>query len=250
MPIKLLLDPDRTDYFEGDDVSPLLDIVKYEIPLPAQLAGKVRGNFPGFLPKTDEPRLQSFPYILEKYKDQKFFIAEKLDGSSTSFVIKNDEFHVCSRGLDLLDDGANTIWRVAKEMKIEEKLRSLGKEQWSIQGEIVGDKIQGNTLKITGHKIFFFNLYNFIEGRYAHYSEFKMLMTAMRLPIVPILQTDIDLPATVDEAVKMATIKSTIYPDGWAEGIVFRPMNEIQDDKLGTHLSFKVINPEFLLKNE
>lgn len=250
LPVALLLDPDKTDYFEGDDVTSLLGVHKYEIPLPAQLAGKVRGNFPGFIPKTDEPRLQSFPYILEKYKDQNFFITEKLDGSSTSFVIKNAEFHVCSRGLDLLDDGSNTIWRVAKEMKIEEKLRSLGEERYAIQGEIVGDKIQNNTLKLTGHRIFFFNVYDFVKGEYLSYKEYSEIMNALGLPTVPILQVDIKLPETVDEAVKMATRKSTIYPDGWAEGIVFRPMNEIQDDKLGTHLSFKVINPEFLLKNE
>src|SRR3990167_8088977 len=44
---------------EGDDVSELLGIVKYEAPIPAELHGKVKGTFPGFLPKTDEERIQN-----------------------------------------------------------------------------------------------------------------------------------------------------------------------------------------------
>lgn len=248
-PIKTLLDPDVTDYFEGDDVTPLLGVIKYEIPLPAQLAGKARGNFPGFLPKTDEPRIQNFPRILEQHADKKFFITEKLDGSSVTFVIKNGEFHVCSRSLDLLDDGKNTIWRVAKEMKIEEQMRKLPSEAYAIQGEIVGDKIQNNTLKISGHKIYFFNAYNYETGEYLDFQEFKDIFGFLGFETVPILHTGIELPKTVDEAVAMATRKSVINPDSWAEGIVYRPLKELKDTRMG-RVSFKVINPEFLLKYE
>lgn len=46
-------------YKEGDDVTELLGIVKYEPPIPAELAGKVKGMFPSFLRKTDEERIQN-----------------------------------------------------------------------------------------------------------------------------------------------------------------------------------------------
>jgi hypothetical protein len=36
-----------------------LNIVKYEPPIPAELAGKVKGHFPSFLRKTDEERCLS-----------------------------------------------------------------------------------------------------------------------------------------------------------------------------------------------
>lgn len=235
----------------GADVTEHLGVYKYEIPLPAQLAGKVRGNFPGFLKKTDEPRLQAFPFLLEKYKDVPFYATEKIDGSSVTFVIKNDEFHVCSRSLDLLDDGKNTIWRVAKELKIEEKLRLLKEERYAIQGEIVGEKIQNNTLKISGHKIFFFSVYDFVKGEYLGFNEFREIMGVLGLPVIPIVSMYMLLPKTVDEAVLFATRKSVINPNGWAEGVVLRPIEEIPNDEtLGDHVSFKVINPEFLLKNE
>jgi tRNA-binding EMAP/Myf-like protein len=44
---------------EGTDVTEILGIVKFELPIPAQLSGKVKGNFPGFLRRTDEERCLS-----------------------------------------------------------------------------------------------------------------------------------------------------------------------------------------------
>ena len=57
MPISVLNPPDTNIYvepFEGLDVTEMLGIVKYEPPIPAELAGKVKGLFPSFIPKTDE----------------------------------------------------------------------------------------------------------------------------------------------------------------------------------------------------
>jgi RNA ligase (TIGR02306 family) len=47
------------DLPEGMDVSEMLGIIKYDPPIPAQLVGKVKGNFPSFLRKTDEERCLS-----------------------------------------------------------------------------------------------------------------------------------------------------------------------------------------------
>lgn len=64
----------------GDDVSNELNIIKFEPPIPAQLAGKVKGNFPSFLRKTDEERLQNMEWVLSEYKDELFYVTEKVDG--------------------------------------------------------------------------------------------------------------------------------------------------------------------------
>ena len=37
----------------GTDISEILGVIKYEPPIPANLAGVVKGNFPSFIPKTD-----------------------------------------------------------------------------------------------------------------------------------------------------------------------------------------------------
>ena len=52
--------PGQTDVFnDGDDLTELLNIKKYEKPVNAQLAGIARGNFPSFIPKTDQERIQN-----------------------------------------------------------------------------------------------------------------------------------------------------------------------------------------------
>jgi len=48
------------DWFEGQDHTEQLGIQKWEAPIPAQLAGKAKGNFPtGLIPKTDQERIQN-----------------------------------------------------------------------------------------------------------------------------------------------------------------------------------------------
>ena len=91
----------------GVDVTNLLGIIKYEKPIPANLQGLVKGQFPSFLKKTDEERIQNLKdeYIDWRKNYLNFYITEKLDGSSATFYIKDGEFGVCSRNLDLLEIG-------------------------------------------------------------------------------------------------------------------------------------------------
>jgi len=46
----------------------------------------------------------------------------------------------------------------------------------------------------------------------------------------------------------MSIGKSHIQEDVWREGIVIRPMVEVENERGLGRFSFKVINPEFLLK--
>ena len=250
-PLSILpIDDSHTVLKEGMDATEELGVIKYEPPTNAQLAGKIRGNFPGFLPKTDEVRLQAYPSLLERHQEKPFYVTEKLDGSSCTFYIKNDEFHACSRNIDFIEDPTQTIWRLAREMKIEEKMKEAGiADKIALQGEVVGEKIQKNTLNLKGQKIYFFNAYDFITGEYLSFQDFVDLFIKLDLPCVPLIDVNFKLLPTVDEMVAYATRKSVINPNGWAEGLVFRPKQEERGEKFG-RLSFKVINPEFLLKNE
>src|SRR4030067_1167634 len=47
------------------DISKNLGIKKYEKPIPLNMQGIIKGNFPGFLRKTDEVKVQSEPSLLE-----------------------------------------------------------------------------------------------------------------------------------------------------------------------------------------
>lgn len=233
---------------EGNDVTDKLGIIKYEPPVPEGMAGKMRGNFPSFIPKTDEPRIQAYPELLERYQDVEFYVTEKLDGSSVTFYIMNDEFHVCSRNTDLFDTPDNLLWKVAKEMEIEKKLRDMG-DNFALQGELVGGKVQGNPLKLTKPTIYFYNIYNIPQGRYLDYNGFVTLAHDHGIQTVPVIDTEYRVPVAVDDIVTYAIRLSVINPLVFAEGIVLRPLSEMRDDKIG-RLSFKVINPEFLLKDK
>jgi RNA ligase (TIGR02306 family) len=240
-----ILPPDYPIY-EGADCTEILGVKKYEEKIPACLSGVAKGIFPYFIPKTDETRVQNLQKDLDKNKGQRCYVAEKLDGSSVTFYMKDGVFGVCSRNLDLMEDAENSFWKIAREMMIEEKLRPLGKNV-AIQGELIGEGIQGNKLKIKGQTVRFFNVYDIDKSSYLGFSDFKRLVEGIGLETVPIIDADYVLEDDIDSIIRMATAKSQMNKDVWAEGIVIRSLEGDSEDK--KRLSFKAINPEFLLRH-
>lgn len=239
-----ILPPDFA-YNIGTDCTDVLGITKYEPPIPACLGGKTKGNFPSFIPKTDETRVQNLQKLLDKYKDTPCYITEKLDGSSATYYIKDGVFGVCSRNLELTETDSNSFWKVAKQMNIEDKLRVLNRNV-AFQGELIGEGIQHNRLKVKGQEVRFFNVYDIDACEYLPFKAFSDLMHILGLPTVPIIKDDYLLANDINTIVHRATRRSVINPDVWAEGIVIRPLEE-RRDYIG-RVSFKAINPEFLLK--
>jgi RNA ligase (TIGR02306 family) len=230
----------------GMDVTNLLGVTKYEPPIPAELAGKVKGMFPSFLHKTDEERVQNLASEYESYKeknkeDVKFYVTEKLDGSSATFYIKDGVFGVCSRNLELLETEGNSFWRVARELKLEELLVSLGKNI-CLQGELIGEGVQGNPYKVKGQTVRFFNGFNIDTQENIPFLEFVELTQKMNLTTVPILDYDFTLPETVENMLEYADKKSELNSNLDREGIVVRSYDRT--------ISFKVISNKFLLKSE
>ena len=222
----------------GMDVTKELGIVKYEPPIPAELSGKVKGLFPSFLRKTDEERIQNLSDEYENLKQHKFYVTEKLDGSSATFYSKDGVFGVCSRNLELLETEGNTFWKVARELKLEEWLTSQD-VNYSIQGELIGESIQGNPYKIKGQTVGFFNAFNIDTQEYLGLEEFEKLISSMGLKSVPILDREFTLPDTIDELLTYADEKSVLNSNFDREGVVIRSLDR--------KISFKVISNKFLL---
>lgn len=250
-PLSIL--PPDFEIKEDADCTEVLGITKYEPPMPACLNGVAKGKFPSFIPKTDETRVQVLQGLLDKYRGEKCYITEKLDGTSATYYVKDGEFGVCGRNFELLEDAENSLWKVARQMDIEAKLRSLDKNI-AIQGELIGEGIQGNRLKLKGQTIRFFNAFDIDKFKYWSFIDFNELMKKIDLPMVPIVALDYELENDIESIIKRATIKSLVYKDALAEGIVIRPYTEkTEASLLGENLnngrvSFKAINPEFLLK--
>lgn len=231
----------------NDDVSEELGVVKYEAPIPAQLAGKIKGQFPGFLCKTDEERIQNLPEVIEKHRGlgTKFYISEKLDGSSATFYKKDGVFGVCSRNLDLLETEGNTLWAMARKYDLENKMDN----NTALQGEIVGEGIQKNPLKIQGHDLFVFNLYNIATGGFVNFGDFKRMCEFLGVKTVPIVSQDSAIEGTVEEMLLNADGPSLLNENSTREGLVYRPLMELREQIGGqdSRFSFKVISNKYLL---
>jgi len=239
LPLSIL--PNK-EYNEGEDVTKELGILKWIKPVPINMRGLVKGDFPSFVPKTDEIRIQSKPELLKEIKGKDIYITQKVDGTSATYYIKDGNFGVCSRNLEL-KDGDNIYWKIAKEYDLENKLRALNRNI-ALQGEIAGPGIQKNPMKLKELDIFFFNIFDIDNYQYYDYIKMKSIIDQLELKMVPLIAIHYALQVewTIDNLLKMAEIE--YEPGVIGEGIVVRT---IDNDPL---ISFKVLNNKYLLKND
>lgn len=229
--------------FEGLDVSLPLNIIKWERPMNAQLAGMARGNFPALVPKTDQERIQNLTRSFEQYQQDTWSITEKLDGSSCTFYLDDEDvFHVCSRNLDLKEDEANSFWKVARKFNIEDIMRRNFMKGMAIQGEMIGEGIQGNQYK-TQLDFYVYDMYNTHTGQYILPVQLKAACERLGLKHVPILCENTEIKEqSIQSILDYADSKSLLNGSN-REGVVFKS-NTVHDR------SFKAISNSWLLKNE
>jgi RNA ligase (TIGR02306 family) len=248
-PLSILPPGAPTD--EGADVTDLLGVLKWEPPIPVGLGGRVRGGFPGFLPKTDEVRVQVLEPVLQRHRGKTFYVTEKLDGTSFTAFLREGQFGICSRNLWMDEtDESNVLVRVTRGMKLEEKLREarsrLGFDV-AIQAEVIGPGIQRNKYALPAVTLLVFNVLNVDAYRLLDHAAMLTALGELGLEAVPQLGT-IELNHTVDELVAFSEGSSVLNSKVQREGVVLRPLAEEHDEDVGGRLSFKVINPKFLLK--
>lgn len=267
------------NYEVGDDVTELLGITKYDEymdeakedakkpksplrqfmfrhritrPLAKLLwrPKRVADDFPDFVSKTDETRIQNMPYILEN-KETKWIGREKIDGQSGTFFLRRIkspipflpdryDFGVCSRNRRLMKPDGSTFWQVAEKYNLREVLKEMICEQdWvCIQGEVIGPKVQGNKYHVTEPDLYCFNL--LYPGRKVPCETAEDAVGVHGLKWVPLVVKDFTLPDTVSEVLDFATGDSALHPT-LREGVVFRNYQ--------TGQSFKAVSNEFLLKH-
>jgi len=107
---------------EGQDITELLGIQKWEAPVPASLAGEVRGMFPGYIRKTDQERIQNLVDELQTWM-RKLTIKDIV---SNKMNIKVYSFNHAS-GLIELKPIVNWSEMTRKDIWVKIKMKS-GKE--------------------------------------------------------------------------------------------------------------------------
>ena len=203
-----------------------------------------KGGFPAWIVKTDEERIQNKTrmFEIEKALGTVFSVTEKVDGQSVTFFLERfgltDEFGVCSRNLRLFKPDTSSYWTTASQLNIKDVLKSIigNEKRVVLQGEILGTGIQGNKYKVDGYDFYAFNL--IYPNRKVPTEEMAEILKPFGIKTVPLLDNAFTLKDTIPEMVEVAKGQSTLL-NIKREGIVLRNYKR--------NISFKVINPEFLL---
>lgn len=216
-------------------------------------------NWPAWVVKTDEERVQNMPFLFPGDPDKKWIVTEKIDGTSTTFTMKGrkkkEEFYICSRNVnfDKPEKTENCFYEtnvyieMAEKYNMESVLRNILEnhpefEFVTIQGETYGANIQKRDYGLTGHDFMAFNLiFGYKDGRVERLNPIDMtsiLVNTYNIPCVPVLDTII-LPETMDEMIAYANGKSLV-DGGMREGVVLRTLDGVE--------SFKAVSNDFLIK--
>jgi len=233
---------DNMELIEGLDITHNLGIMKWEAPeefIPAN----TKGNFPSFIPKTDQERIQNLSHevntwLIDSSIWQK---TEKLDGSSMTVFVNADHSGVCSRNLELLEDENNTYWKMTKKYKLLEAIRSTGRNL-AFQGEIYGTSINGNLYSLDDQRFALYSIYDIDQQVYLAPEEAYNLSLSLGVPHVPhegIKQLGNGFNS-LNDIIQDADGFSAINPKSIREGYVYKNVT--------TNESFKVVSSSYLLK--
>jgi len=225
-----------------------------------------RASFwPTWVRKTDEERVQNLPNLFPP-DGTRWFVTEKVDGSSTTFTYKHhkiieDEFYVCSRNVcfdkpekaDKCFYETNIYLEMAEKYHMEdllkEKFNHFRKDLYydidyiTIQGETYGKSVQKKTYGISGRDLAVFNLIigNSKTGFVKRLNPREMALELRgKVPCVPILDEHFKLPDSIDEMVAYADGQSVVDPSSIREGVVLRTEDGVN--------SFKAVSNAYLIE--
>jgi len=158
--------------------------------------------------------------------------------------LRDAEFGVCSRNLELKSSETNSLWKVAVRNSLELKLRRAG-GNLALQGELIGEGIQGNSYKLTGQEFFVFDIYDIDTSKYLLPNERLAFCKQHDIKHVPVIAHTTRLWETlgintIDAILRFAEGKSVWGVSCEREGLVFKSAT--------AQCSFKAISNRFLLK--
>lgn len=189
------------------DLSELFGVIKYDPPekiLSARMGGRPRGDFPAWIRKTDQERIQNinFKQFQESIKSGEVFeVTQKYDGSSlTCFYLLPDSQYadekynglgICSRNVYLKhqadennpDVGNNVFVKTVFETKLNEAIEKTAKTlgyDIAVQGELIGEGIQDNLHGVQGYQLHVFDIFNITKQKYLLPDERKAVFKLLK----------------------------------------------------------------------
>jgi RNA ligase (TIGR02306 family) len=246
LPLDKFLEISAEYISEGYDVTELMNVRKWEMPEVVGAGSDTRkGDKPYSIPTTDETRIQSKERYLEQLNGHGYYITTKYDGTSCTIYHKDGDCGVCGRNYNYADDGNSAMWRYAHKLGIHEKMKELGRNI-AVQGEFCGGGIQKNRLKLLEPELFVFDVVDLDTLQYLSMEEIIEITDKLGLKRVPLEEEGESFNYTLDEILEKA--KGFYSSGSRKEGIVVRSKENI--GRFNSRISFKVINNDFLLKEE
>ena len=248
LPMDFFTSQERSDIDKvasGEDISQTIGVTQYEPQMSAKMNVASEGYIPSIIKRTDQERLQNIPEIINLFQTNTFEMSEKLNGSSVQMYLYEGGLKVCSRNMLLKNVKGSAHWAIAEKYGVEEKLRSFSRNI-SLQGELVGPKIQGNPYKLNEIDWYIFDIWDVDEQKYILPAERQAIISYLGLKHVPIWD-DALVPyddMSVDDFLKLSDGMSVMNPEAVREGLVYKSMDYID----GEIVSFKVVNNELLLE--
>ena len=254
--------PELANKAIGEDATDILRVEHYDeicAEMQERLAankqagvGRRAGNFPSFIPKTDEERIQNLADWPDKLKGVLWEVTEKKDGSSMTIfwapeTRPDNPIGVCSRNFELKPDDENSAWwEIANSDNLKLKVRRLGEylnKDIAVQGELIGPGMNGNRDNLKEREFRVFRIWNITDQCYIPSGDRQELCRMFEIPHVPVLNPAMpvfnELP-TVDDV--LASAEGVTENGNEREGLVFKEANSYNPR------SFKAVSNRYLLK--
>lgn len=214
-------------------------------------------SFPPFVEQSFQHPIQQLDKQFQNWSHKfKWQVEEKLYGLSATFYIKDGIFGVCTKNTELTINDNSIYWVMEKYNRIEEKLNEYFKQavpgkllgkNIAIQGEIIGNSINGNYYNQQDHRFYVFDIYDIDSKQYWLPSQRNVFCKKYDFYQVPILEINRDLKTlSTDEIVKLAdgesVISDTLGRSPIREGLIFKSMVGYE--------SFKVTSEKFLASKD
>ena len=213
------------------------------------------GPFPGFIPKTDEERIQNLAEYFTTMRGRLFEVTEKNDGTSVTMFYapsmdEENPFGVCTRNqrLNAPDDDGNVPlpWRAARKYNAETAIRAAcdkAKAELAFQGELVGPGVNANRDFYRDWEWHVFRVWNISAATFLPPGEARELCAAVGLQYVPVIAESMDVFATLtDIDAMLAFAEGKTVRGNEREGLVFKSVD-------APYVSFKAVSNRYLLKN-
>ena len=238
---------------EGDDVTEVLGVRKWEIEEYATTGGTVIGSLPRDIPHTDETRVQENPELIREFAGLGYYISTKMDGSSHSVGIDENGFHVTGHNYEYKNDGKSSFFNFVKEHDFQSKMEEYAARHelktLTIQGEFCAPGIQKNRLRLQKPEWYVFTIRE--DGKRVGLNRMLKICEILGMVHVPIEEVGVDLPSKYPTVEALLARSDGEYPNGGKkEGIVIRPTEPVFSQLISGPLSMKIVNNKYLLKND